>query len=528
MCRQLDGMPLAIELAAARLRSMSLPDLHARLDQRLRLLTGGSRTALARQQTLRATVGWSYSLLTAAEQALLARLSVFAGSFDLPAAEAVGASGSAATDAVEVAGLLGSLIDKNLVVAEPAGRTLRYRLLETIRLFAAERLADAGSEVSAARNAHCAHYLAVAERAAPHLTGPEQGSWFDRLEADLANLRRAAEHAGAQPGGTSQILRLSVALERYLGIRPSGVELWAGLPLTAALERPDAAADPALYAAALLVASGSDALWDLTAACQFAQQAADVAAGIGDDRLLARSQGWLSQHYHFAGEPERALALAQEAVARARELGDDVLLGVSLFQYGMAAGPAASGPLYAEAIACTGRSGDLYNNSVVHMLAGGAALENGDIPGARAHLAQSIQAAETIGEPHLFASVNLGDVLLAERDYDGARSTYAEVVRISRRIGNRAHIAFAVLGLASLAADLGAWHRAAMLRGIAQAMADQIGMRWEPSNTRAREESLDRIGAALGDEQVQQAYAYGMALSFDQAIDLALQPAPAL
>jgi predicted ATPase len=134
VCRRLDGMPLAIELAAARLRSMSLADLSGRLDQLFRLLTGGSRTALARQQTLRAAVDWSYSLLAAAERVLLGRLSVFAGSFDLAAAEAVARSG--AIDAVEVAGLLGSLVDKSLVVADPAGTALRYRLLETIRLFA--------------------------------------------------------------------------------------------------------------------------------------------------------------------------------------------------------------------------------------------------------------------------------------------------------------------------------------------------------------------------------------------------------
>ena len=119
VCRRLDGMPLAIELAAARLRSMSLAELHGRLDQRFRLLTGGSRTALERQQTLRATVDWSYALLTGAERVLLGRLSVFAGGFGLDAAEAVCGSGD--LDVLEVAWLLGSLVDKNLVVAEPAG-----------------------------------------------------------------------------------------------------------------------------------------------------------------------------------------------------------------------------------------------------------------------------------------------------------------------------------------------------------------------------------------------------------------------
>ena len=202
VCRRLDGMPLAIELAAARLRSMSLAELHGRLDQRFRLLTGGSRTAVARQQTLRATVAWSYSLLTGDEQLLLARLSVFAGGFGLDAAEAVCGSGD--LDVLDVADLLGSLVDKSLVVAEQAGAGLRYRLLETIRLFAAERLVEAGDgEAAVVAAAHCAHFLAVAETAAAYLTGPEQGTWLARLDADQANLRRAAGYAVDRPDGTA-------------------------------------------------------------------------------------------------------------------------------------------------------------------------------------------------------------------------------------------------------------------------------------------------------------------------------------
>jgi predicted ATPase len=211
ICRRLDGLPLAIELAAARLRSISLNDLRDRLDQRFRLLTGGSRTALARQQTLRATVDWSYSLLTGPEQSLLRRLSVFAESFDLDAAEAVGGAGH--HDATD---LLGSLVDKSLVLAEPAGGTLRYRLLETIRQFAAERLVEAGEdEALAAAANHCEYFLRVAETAAPHLTGSDQRRWLSRLDADIANLRRAAEHAASDPAGTAQVLRFGVALRRY-------------------------------------------------------------------------------------------------------------------------------------------------------------------------------------------------------------------------------------------------------------------------------------------------------------------------
>ena len=282
VCRRLDGMPLAIELAAARLRSMSLAELHDRLDQRFRLLTGGSRTALGRQQTLRAAVGWSYSLLTGAEQVLLGRLSVFAESFALDAAEAVCRSGG--VDVLEVADLLGSLVDKSLVVAEPAGEGLRYRLLETIRLFAAERLAEAGDdEAAAAAAAHCAHFLAVAETAAAHLTGPEQGSWLTRLDADQGNLRRAAGHASGGPDGTALVLRLGVALYRYWWARSRGQEAF-GL-LVPALRRQDARADPGLFVAALVAGVRAAAYIDMPTARQFAEEAFQVARRQGDERL---------------------------------------------------------------------------------------------------------------------------------------------------------------------------------------------------------------------------------------------------
>jgi len=501
VCRRLDGMPLAIELAAARLRSMSLADLAARLDQRFRLLTGGSRTALERQQTLRAAVDWSYSLLATAEQVVLGRLSVFAASFDLAAAEAV--AGSGAIDAAEVAGLLGSLVDKSLVVADPDGTGLRYRLLETIRLFAAERLADTGSEqAAAARAAHCAYYLAVAEAAAPHLVGRQRGSWLGRLDADRANLRRAAEYAAGEPDGTARVLRFGVALRRYWGARWE--EEAAGL-LVPVLSRPEAAADPALFAEALVVAANYTMFTDMPTSLQLAEKADQVANGLDDDRLLILSRRQLCFAYYFAGQPERARPLGAEAVQRARQLGDDWLLGLSLAAYATAVDVAASGPLFAEALACAERSGELGTAQFLHNNAGWAALERGDIPGARAHMEASIRAAEALGTPHPNQSLNVGMILRAERDPGGARSALQDALRVSRRIGYKRTMAQAMAGLACVDGDLGDWPRAAMLHGAAQALLDQTGAPWDPSD-RYRQEGLDQARGALGDEQFQRAY----------------------
>jgi len=517
ICRRLDGMPLAIELAAARLRSMSLAELHDRLDQRFRLLTGGSRTALERQQTLAATVGWSYSLLTGAEQVLLGRLSVFAGGFGLAAAEAV--CGSGRLDVLDVASLLGSLVDKSLVVAERAGAGLRYRLLETIRLFAAERLLEAGEEEAAA--AHCAHFLSLAETAAAHLTGPRQGSWLARLDADQANLRRAAGYAASRPDGTALVLRLGVALDRYWWARSRQQEAF-GL-LVPVLRRPGARADLALFAAALDVAAVVAFFIDLAAARQLAEQAVQVARQLHDERLLSGALGSLCGAHFFAGEPETSRRFGQESVERARRLGDDVQLAQSLLGYLLTIDPARSGHLYAEAIACTERSGDRLTNSTLHHNAAAAALEAGDIPAARVHLEAAAQAGQQIGFEVAIVPALLGLVLRAERHLDGARSTFEVALRIGRRNADNLGMAFAILGLACLAGDAGDWERAAGLHGAAQAVQDRTGNPWQEFDARYRRDSLDQARAHLGDEQLERAYAQGMALSLEKALDLALR-----
>jgi predicted ATPase/class 3 adenylate cyclase len=525
VCRRLDGLPLAIELAAARLRSLSLSGLYDRLDQRFRLLTGGSRTALERQRTLRATVEWSYSMLHTAEQSLLRRLSVFAGSFDLGAAEAV--CGFGGLEALDVTDLLGSLVDKSLVGAEPAGRSLRYRLLETIRQFAADRLAEAGNgETAAVASAHCEHFLSVAQAAAPHLTGPEQGRWLARLDADHANLRRAAGHAADHPDGTRQVLRLGAALRRYWMTRSREEEALA--LLAPVLKRPEARADPGLFTEALITAEIAAERYDLAAARQFGEQAVEFARQLGDDRLLTESLTSLCFAYYFSGEPDKGLPFGEESVGRARQLGDDVVLGQSLSAYLLSSepiDPSRGARLYPEAIACTERSGDRFTNYLLHNNAGCNALTAGDIPAARAHLEQAAQAQQAIGESSHHVSVNLGWVLRQESDPDGARSMFEAGLRVSRRNGDRSGLAYASLGLACLAADRCSWHRAGELHRAAQAFLDRTGQRWEEPEARYRQESLAKVRAQLGEERLERAYAQGPTLSLEKALDLALPKA---
>ena len=433
VCRRLDGMPLAIELAAARLRSMSLGELHDRLDQ-------------------------------------------------------------------------------------------RFRLLETIRLFAAERLAEAGGEEAATvAAAHCAHFLSLAEAAAAHLTGPEQGSWLARLHADQANLRRAAGYAAGRPDGAAVVLRLGVALDRYWRARSREPQAFGLLVPT--LRRPDARADPALFGTALVTAAVVAWFIDVATARQLAEQAVQVARQLGDERLLISALGALCGAHFFAGEPETGRPFGQESVERARRLGNDVLLAVSLRGYLLTIDAARSGPLYAEAIACIERSGDHLMSCILHTNAGDHALDAGDLPAARAHLEAAAQAAQQIGFENAYVQATLGDVLRAERDPDGARSVFEAALRIGRRNGDSRVMSAAMLGLACLAGDAGDWDRAAALHGAAQAFLDRTGVQWQELPARNRQESLDQARARLGDEQLERAYAQGRALSLDQALDLALPKA---
>ena len=425
---------------------------------------------------------------------------------------------------VEVADLLGSLVDKSLVVAESTGGAFRYRLLETIRQFAAERLAEAGAdEAAAVAAAHCEHFLSVAEAAAPHLPGPDQGTWLASLDTEQANMRRAAEHAASDPDGTSQLLRFGVALHAYWMAR-SRAEEELGL-LAPVLERPGARTDPRLFGAALAHAALAARPVDLATALQLGNRAVEFARQLHDDRLLIESLATLCGTYYFAGEADRGLPLGEESVERARRLGDDVLLAASLAGYLLCSDliePTRSEQLFAEAIACTERSGDQLIGSFLHNNASVHALRAGDIPAARAHLEQADKALQATRSASHHVPVNLGWVLRQESDPDGAQARFEEGLRISRRNGERSGIAYASLGLACVAADLGDPQRAAELHGVAQAFLQRTGEQWQDPEARYRDDSLHQVRTSFGEEQAARAYAKGMTLGLDQALDLAL------
>jgi predicted ATPase/class 3 adenylate cyclase len=525
VCRRLDGMPLAIELAAARLRSMSLATLHDRLDQRFRLLTGGSRTALERQQTLRAAVSWSYALLTNPEQLLFQRLAAFAGGFDLDAAEAVCGFGDIA--AFDVAELLGSLVDKSLVIAERADDAVSYRLLETIRQFAAERLIEAGEQkADAVAAAHSAHFLALAEAAGPQVTGPQQRHWMALLDAARPDLQRGLRFAADCPDGTAQVLRFAVALRRFWSRRWDDDGMLA--LLLPVLDRPDAEADKRLFVAAVIAACRQVVLGPARG-LRLAELAVGLANELGDERLHVEALYALTVKHFHARDIERARVLATETLQRARRIDDDVLVGEGLFVQLIFAEVMDSddaAQLFAEAVSHARRSGDHFMLYAISLSASNHALQSGDLESTRDHVERAMRAAKELGGDRSFmATAQLGSVLRLEGNWLAAQAKFAEALRMSRQSGDHAGLAYSYLGQACIAADLQDWRRSAELHGVAQGFVDRTERPWQDLEAGYRRESIDRVLAALGQAEFDEAFAEGMALSFDAAFALATQTA---
>ncbi len=523
ICRRLDGMPLAIELAAARLRSMSLSQLNDRLDQRFRLLTGGSRTALPRQQTLRAMVDWSYDLLNGFEQAVLRRMSVFVGGFELEAAEFVCGFGD--IEDFDVSGLLGSLVDKSLVVADTSATTARYRLLETIRQYGAEKLFEMDEEAAGTREAHATYYVGYVQEVAPHLTGRSQESWLTRLEEEYPNLSAAVEHLVADPNGATRALRLFGAPRRYWWCFPHRAEMMD--LLDQAIELAPRETEPWARAAALVCKSYMLGQSDLTAQATCARMAVDVAREADNRALEAEALSVVCYNAYFRDALEEGLALGAEAVAIARELEDQIVLGQALLAYAAVVyvdDTERAESIYREALSVVEQSGDLFTASFLQNNYACLLLLEGRVAEARHQFEAALEITRTLVPRRTPGTLNnLGLVLLKEGDNVGAAALFKDGLRTSRLAGDVSAPAYSTLGLACLATLAGDLETAAILHGGANALLEAHGGAWESPEKEYRDEDIRTLRARLG-AAFEILYENGGSKHRDEIVELALIP----
>ncbi len=562
ICQRLDGIPLAIELAAARVKMLHPGQIASRLSDRFRLLTGGSRTALPRQQTLRATMDWSYNLLAPSEREMLCRLSVFVSGWTLEAAEEICRSG-ASDSALDVFETLTQLVNKSLVVAEEARGVIRYRLLETIRHYASEKLLDL-AEGELIRQRHLAYFLALTQRAAPQLTGPDQVAWLNALETELDNLRAALEWA--VENDISAGLQLASGLGRFWDGHDHSREgsCW----LMRLLESPAAAAQPLVQAWAL----GTQGMLQITEG-EFAQAQATVEAGLalfraqadqpgeafgllllgqiavlyGDylhaDLLLKQSLALYRSIGHKVGQADaltwlgvdhqdfaRSRTYLEESLAINREVGhwagiSDNLTNLAQLLYweGDYVQPAA---WLDEAMRLQRQLGSQSGIAWVLEICGNLALHQGDYERARVCYDESIALSETVGYQNVWPLANRAYIALRQGEAAQAHRLFADSLQRFQAAQIKTGVVYCVEGLIRLALQQAAPERAVRLLGWADATRAAGGDTRPASEQAALEKELGGLPALLGGPAYAAAYAAGQALTLEAAIACALEPPP--
>lgn len=500
ICRRLDGIPLALELAAVHVSAMAPGDIAARLDERFRLLVKGNRAALPRQQTLKATLDWSYDLLSEAERQTLRRVAVFAGGLTVEAAEAVCVDG---VFVEEVARHLRSLTSKSLLAVDesiavagatepPAdappsssrGAPGRYAMLETVRQYAADQLRSVG-EARMIQERHRNWYLALAEHAKPLLWGAGEAAWLARLELEHDNLRaalrwtideRQAEHA----------LRLAEALSRFWTLRGylSEADGW----LTEALALPDAPVSM-LQAKARLAAGNVERIQgDYARAAGLYEQGLALSRQLGDGDGIAACLNSLAIVARLQGEFPRAIALCEECLALRRQQGDVRGIANALTNLGN----------LANDVGDTARAVQLLEKSLAHW-------RN---LGHRQGIAMALN--------------NLANALASGPDQARVAALLRESLAILHEVGDRMNAADCLQNLGSVAVEQGQLERAARLLGAAEALRERLGVALGPLDRAASEPTVAALRERLGAENAEAAWQRGRSLSLDEAVALAL------
>jgi len=560
ICCRLDGIPLALELAAARLNALTAGQLAARLDDRFRLLSGGSRGALPRHRTLQAAIEWSHDLLSEAERLCFRRLAVFAGGCTLEAAEAVlPGEGLAANDVFET---ITALVDRSLLTTEERYGSMRYGMLESVHQFARSQLAAAGEQEELSQR-HLAWLIDYAGQA--DLDGPDQEAWLDLLEADLENMRAGLEWGLAQPG-SEQALRLAGSLAPFWQVRghASLGRRWLNSALAAA--GPDA--DPRLRAIALDGAgllAGAQA--DHEAQRSYQQESLAIWRSLGDDVRTASSLGELGAVAHLRSDYPAAQAMYTEALDLARRADASSVMARCLSGLGRLAlhtgDQALATAYYTESMSRFRATGDLRRATVIlgnlgvvafnecdfdlaasrlteHLanarklgdrkLIGGAltnlgtVLQNTGDPdrGAQLH-AEALALAEEVGDRRLacVALTNLGLAALARKDYPAARSFHARGLAHAQAIGERRSVAECLEEMAGVDAAAGLAERAAVLFGVSQAMREAVGSPILGPDLDRFHRTVAGVRLALGEERFAAAEQRGRTMPEAEAIALA-------
>jgi predicted ATPase/class 3 adenylate cyclase len=526
ICFRLDGIPLAIELAAARMKVLSAEQIATRLDDRFRLLTGGARTALPRQQTLRAMIDWSYSLLSEQEKILFRRLAVFVGGWTLEAAESICGGDE---DGFEILDLLTRLVDKSLVYAEELAGETRYRRLETIRQYSREKFFET-DEVEAIRNRHLAFHVQFAEETERQMQAPPRKLWAQRSEAEQDNLRAAMEWGLAKNPESA----LQIAVNLVLGITSGGFSVEGFRWLRDGLEKMEttlSAVPPALRAKALSgLAYVYLSLGDNLNAKGSAENSIALYRQIGDKNGLAFGLVVLSLPLEFLGELVQAEAALQEALALARAGKNAFISAWSLNTLARVTaklhGDMDAASRYTEdAIRISQEAGIEYTAANAYEMKGFLAAQSNHYDEARALFEKALLAFQDIGA-HFNVILNKSNLAHLERQFghhQRALERYRETILAFRDVGQLGAVAHQLECFGFIALAQNQNERALQLFAAARALREKAVTPMTPDEQVYYDEQLKRLRERMDSSAFESTGSKGSALSMDDAITLAIE-----
>lgn len=543
ICRRLDGIPLAIELAAARLRAYSVRQIAERLDDRFHLLTSRLRTTPLRHQTLEAALDWSFQLLSEPEQIILRRLSVFAGEWTLEAAEVVCIGGETANSVItpaEVMDKLSSLVDKSMVVAGSSPETRRYRFLETIRQYAYQKLVEA-DEVAAIRDRHLNYFLHWVEENAGHLYGPEQSAWLERFAGEHDNIRTALEWSHSSSERTVLGLRLAATCGRFWRLhgdfREGRERLNTMLRLSDPQERTNARAWALLWSANLAYLQT-----DYPAVQSLAQEGLEICRQLGPEGQLgvARALDLLGELATEIGDYQTAAILIEDALNIYRTLQEKRGTAEMQMQLGWAAMRAGDYPraeaLINESLPSIRELGESSLLGEVLSGMGELAVRHGKYDQANRLLEESLALRRTLGERWGVAASlgTLGWAALLQRDYHRMREMMGESLATRIEMGERGGTAWCLEKLAEAlvlqAQPLPNPHRRDALQRAVQIFAAAVALRAplqstiDPADQPDHDRILEELRGALGGTAFESAWDEGGVLPLPEIVDRALTP----
>jgi non-specific serine/threonine protein kinase len=519
LCRRLDGIPLALELAAARIGLLSPSQIARRLDDRFGLLTGRNRTALPRHQTLRALIDWSHNLLDDRERSLFRRLAVFDGSWSLDATETVcSGDGFEADEALDV---LSGLVAKSLVLTIPRAGEIRYGLLESLRAYASDALREAG-ETERVRERHCAWVLALAERAASELHGPHPELWLDRLDREREQLRAAQRWAAAR-GDAETIARLGAALWRFWWARAEAAEAQEWVITVVPLARQ---AQPTLQLAQALHGAGmlAGSLADYPTSRSLFHEALAAARQLGDRDTLAMVLDSLGRQESFEGHYAEANRHLAEALTILRQLDDRQALARALSRFGflqyLEGDHESARVTLEEGLTVAHDTNDRAMVAEILDKLGQMCHSDGDLDGAVGLFQQAAAIWRELGQGHWLAMTlnNMGSSQVLRGELGEARAHLAEALGLAQRMGNRRRMAFTLSSVATLAALDGDPADAVRFDTVSIRAVAEMGILRVPPRTPLRARVMERAQEFLSAEALAAAIEAGSATSLEHAV----------